>query len=252
MSCNDLFRVDATLVANEFLDKYMPAANGEYVKIYLYLLRNKSEAVSVEDIADRLELTEGDVRRAIRYWEKCGIVAGVGSCSEEAEGGQAAVSETHENEGSGQSASAEPTPNKKTGRSVGEDTMERLGQDVEFQQLLFIVQKYMSKILNEQDVQVLAYLYDGLHMPIDVLDYLVQYCVETDHSNMRYIEKTGLDWADKGIKTVTQAQQRTKQFDRIKEERKNRAAVRKSKNGMSGDDRDLDSWLNRVVQRNIQ
>lgn len=28
-----------TLIENTFIDRYMPAANGEYVKVYLYLLR---------------------------------------------------------------------------------------------------------------------------------------------------------------------------------------------------------------------
>lgn len=28
------------MVANEFIDRYMAVANGEYVKVYLYLLRH--------------------------------------------------------------------------------------------------------------------------------------------------------------------------------------------------------------------
>ena len=31
--------MDVTLVRNVFLDEYMPEASGEFVKIYLYLLR---------------------------------------------------------------------------------------------------------------------------------------------------------------------------------------------------------------------
>lgn len=30
---------ESTVVSNVFLDYYMPAANGSYVKVYLYLLR---------------------------------------------------------------------------------------------------------------------------------------------------------------------------------------------------------------------
>lgn len=36
MTYKDSFKIDVTLVANEFLDKYMPGANGDYVKVYLY------------------------------------------------------------------------------------------------------------------------------------------------------------------------------------------------------------------------
>ena len=34
------FQGSTTLVDNEFIDRYMPAANGEYVKVYLLLLRH--------------------------------------------------------------------------------------------------------------------------------------------------------------------------------------------------------------------
>ena len=70
------FRIPAvTLVANEFIDRYMPSANGEYVKVYLYLLRHAGEEVGQAEIADALELTEGDVRRALIRWQRDGLLA---------------------------------------------------------------------------------------------------------------------------------------------------------------------------------
>lgn len=66
-------RTDYTLVSNIFLDEYMPSANGEYVKIYLYLLRclkTSQRELSLSVIADKFEHTESDVKRALKYWEK--------------------------------------------------------------------------------------------------------------------------------------------------------------------------------------
>ena len=60
--------INATMVANEFIDRYMAGANGEYVKVYLYLLRHQSEALDIGAIADALNHTESDVRRALGYW----------------------------------------------------------------------------------------------------------------------------------------------------------------------------------------
>ena len=69
------FRIPAvTLVANEFIDQYMPSANGEYVKVYLYLLRHAGEETGQAEIADALELTEGDVRRALIRWQRDGLL----------------------------------------------------------------------------------------------------------------------------------------------------------------------------------
>lgn len=64
----------ATMVANAFIDEWMAAANGEYVKVYLYLLRHGEEEIEVGAIADALNHTEADVRRALAYWEKCGVL----------------------------------------------------------------------------------------------------------------------------------------------------------------------------------
>ena len=65
-----------TLIDNSFIDHYMADANGEFVKIYLYLVRCACPGrdVSVPGIADFFEQTEGDVRRALNYWKAQGLV----------------------------------------------------------------------------------------------------------------------------------------------------------------------------------
>ena len=65
--------LEATPVSNVFIDKYMTDANGEYVKVYLYLLRCINadlSNLSISDIADHFDDTEKDVKRALHYWEK--------------------------------------------------------------------------------------------------------------------------------------------------------------------------------------
>ena len=67
----------STLVSNYFIDEYMADANGEFIKIYLYLLRcvgSESIPLSVSMIADKFEHTEKDVERALKYWEKVGLI----------------------------------------------------------------------------------------------------------------------------------------------------------------------------------
>ena len=65
-----------TLVSNIFLDRYMGDSNGEFVKVYLYLLRCLGyREISLSDIADKLNLTEKDVIRALKYWDKQKVLA---------------------------------------------------------------------------------------------------------------------------------------------------------------------------------
>ena len=61
-----------TIISNIFIDYYMPRANGEFVKIYLYLLRSLQSgdtALDLAAVADVFDCTESDVLRTLRYWE---------------------------------------------------------------------------------------------------------------------------------------------------------------------------------------
>ena len=55
----------------------MTKANGEYVKVYLLLLRHlnaPSGTLTISRIADLLDHTEKDVIRALNYWKKQGLL----------------------------------------------------------------------------------------------------------------------------------------------------------------------------------
>ena len=65
---------DTTVLENEFIDHYMAEANGEYVKVYLILLRHLNEPFRNSDNFQRLQIlldiTEKDVIRALNYWKR--------------------------------------------------------------------------------------------------------------------------------------------------------------------------------------
>lgn len=67
-----------TYISNVFIDSYMPSANGDFVKIYLYLLRCLQQTqvdLSISHISDYFDCTEGDVVRALKYWEKVNLLS---------------------------------------------------------------------------------------------------------------------------------------------------------------------------------
>ena len=45
---------DTTVLENEFIDHYMAEANGEYVKVYLILLRRPKRSVDLQRCAARM------------------------------------------------------------------------------------------------------------------------------------------------------------------------------------------------------
>jgi len=80
-----------------------------------------------------------------------------------------------------------------------------LAGDEDFSQLLYIAQKYLNKVFTQRECEVFAYLYDGLHMTAELLEYVVEYCVQGGHSSIRYIETVALSWHEKGFKTIDDA-----------------------------------------------
>lgn len=94
-----------TTVSDIFIDQYMPKANGEFVKVYLYLLRATGTGAgiaTISEIADHFSNTEADIIRALNYWASEGIlqvqtgadgqIMGINLCSLSVSGMQAAQS----------------------------------------------------------------------------------------------------------------------------------------------------------------
>ena len=94
-----------TTVSDIFIDQYMPKANGEFVKVYLYLLRATGSGAgiaTISEIADHFSKTEADIIRALNYWASEGIlqvqtgadgqIMGINLCSLSVSGMQAAQS----------------------------------------------------------------------------------------------------------------------------------------------------------------
>src|SRR5699024_9538452 len=77
LTLKNKYQTNATLLPNDFIDNYMIDANGEFVKVYLFLLRHLDDpcsSLTLTTIADCLNNTENDILRAFRYWEKTGLL----------------------------------------------------------------------------------------------------------------------------------------------------------------------------------
>ena len=221
MDMRSCLEMKATMVANEFIDRHMAAANGEYVKVYLYVLRHQGEALDSGRIADDLNHTEADVRRALNYWVRQGVLAetaggdlpgagsdpagsGVREAAARPESGQAVAAVR------GESGAAVQAPPGR--RLYTPDQVSRLAGREDFTQLLYVSQKYMNKVFTPRECEVFAYLYDGLGMCAELLEYLVEYCVQGGHYSIRYLETVALNWNEKGIRSVDAAKEYTAAF----------------------------------------
>lgn len=220
------YQTNATLVSNDFIDCYMSKANGEFVKVYLFLLRHLNapcSALTISMIADCLDNTERDVLRAFRYWETEGLL----SLEKDADGkisglaleqvcSDSSCSQTSTiSTGFADSSASQEISDVSAGQTTeGQATeapapkaipLSSFKAQKELKSLLFIAEQYLGKTLSKTDMDAITYFYDTLEMPADLIEYLIESCVENGHKSIHYIQKIALSWYDEGIRSIKQA-----------------------------------------------
>lgn len=201
-----------TIVSNIFIDKYMKNANGEFVKVYLYLLKcfqSDSTQITQKDIADSLNLMESDVVRALRYWDRENVIK-----AEFDDSCDTAIAITLMTLDATQPAIISNTttleaPTVQTVSLVNEEKKRE-----ETRQLFYIIEKYIGKQLNSSDAQRIMYMLEELHFSTELVEYLVEYCVSNSHSSTRYMETVANSWHESGITTVEEAKSSTILYSR--------------------------------------
>lgn len=236
-------------VSNFFIDYYMTEANGEFVKVYLYLVRllNSGRALTISDIADHFNLTQKDICRAIKYWIKQGVLQ-LEYNSENTLTGitllpLVAKSSKQEEESLLSMLGVEPNPDNESKESIihkaeqevlaGKEDMEptmevpkkvkykpsfiedKKTNDEDFSNLLFQIETYFARPLTQADMNSILYIFEELSFTPDLLEYLVEYCVTIGKKSCRYIEAVAIDWYKSGITSAEDAKAIAKDYNSI-------------------------------------
>lgn len=236
---------DATAVSNCFIDEYMKDANDAQLKVYLYLLRMfaAGQATSVSDIADKFNHTEKDVVRALKYWEKNHLLdldydenrnlTGIRlrdlnrrtnisdmdaprtnsfSSRMPVTGESSPMQESALAESVLEKAVYEETPFHKPLYST--EQLREFKNRENTAQLLFIAESYIGRPLTPTEMKSILFFTDVLQFSDDLIDYLIQYCVDRGKKDFKYIEKVAISWAEAGVTTPKQAQRHSSKYDK--------------------------------------
>lgn len=240
MSCLKIYQdscADVTIVSNRFIDEFMPQANDAQLKIYLFLLRMLSagRSLDIPEIADVFNHTEKDVMRALKYWEKCGVLLLEYDAAKNLTGirlldltGSRPVSENASEKAVPQktvseSRTAEKSPSESRRSSDQEayarpsyslDDLKAFQEKDSTAQLLFIAEQYLGRTLSPSDIKSILFFSDRLHFSDDLIDYLLQYCVERGKKDFRYMDKVAISWAEAGVTTPAEAERQAGRYDR--------------------------------------
>ena len=218
ITINTKHKHNATMVSNIFIDQYMPEASGSFVKVYLYLLRclsDSTKSFSLSTAVNDLNETEKNILRALSYWEQNHVLSL--SMENNVLTSITLLELKEEQEEPPQPVitpipPSEPEDIYKT-PVYTEEQMTKLLDSKEIALTLNVVEVYLERLLNPQDINLIVYLYDKLHFSSDLILHLYEYCIGRNKKDLRYIEKVATSWHEEGIDTIEKAQEYSFLFD---------------------------------------
>lgn len=232
-----------TILNNSFIAEHMLPANGNYVKVFLLLQmasQNKDvfPDLSVGTLADLLECTENDILRALRYWDKHGLISleqqgdeilslTIGSSGEQR--GETLSRFSQETAASFDPAAAVETPvsipepsvipevpSESISRAVEEASLpprqtysplqaEAFSNDVEIKKTITTVEQLLGTTISPSHLQNILYFMCDVGFSSDLVCAMYETAVNKGKKQVKYIEAIGINWAKRGIKTREEA-----------------------------------------------
>jgi len=180
-----------TPVSNVFIEKYMPAARGEFVKVYLLMLKYNianEPGVNGSVLASSLNLLESDVMNALNYWNDQGVIRLIPIDKmnnfnvEFLELDDFNSIDTHE-----------------------VNLLDALNNS-ETNDMLRDIERILGRPLSNKEMEIYLNWQKDFSFTSELILILIEYCVSRGKSDYRYIEKVALAWHDLGIKTIEEAQ----------------------------------------------
>ena len=180
-----------TPVSNVFIEKYMPKARGEFIKVYLLMLKyNNSGEMGANStiLASSLNLLESDILNALNYWHDEGVlrlipIDKMGNYNVEF------IDLVEDSKSKNKEINLLEALNKTSTKDMLNDIERLLGRPLS--------PKEMTTYLSWQD---------EFNFSSELILILLEYCVSRGKSDYRYIEKVAIAWHDMNITTIDDAQ----------------------------------------------
>ncbi|WP_066889255.1 DnaD domain protein [Clostridium nigeriense] len=180
-----------TPVSNIFIERYMPKARGEFIKVYLLMLKYNftgEPGVNSTVLATSLNLLESDIVNALNYWNEEGVIKllpidNMGNFNIEFV-----------------DLSDEGNANVEKFNLVEELTNTSNGY------MLKDIGKLLGRPLSPSEVETYIGWKKDFNFSSELILILIEYCASKGKNNFRYIEKVAIAWNEMNIKTVDDAQ----------------------------------------------
>lgn len=226
-----------TVISNTFIDDYMCDINDAQIKIYLYLLRmiGSNLPTDISEMADKFNYTEKDVEKSLSYLEKKGLLnlqyngakltgIMIHDLSHSMDKHNHLSTETgskEDNSGvnkegtSSQMVITKDSSNQeipmikmdydKEKESYSLEDIQRIKSEPEVKMLINVAQEYFKTPMNPAAIRTIVFIYDRLAFSFELVDFLLERCVEDGNKSTHYLETLAKFLYEQGIKDTEEA-----------------------------------------------
>ena len=183
---------NTTTIDNLFISEFLPNANENCVKVYLYGLYKCTQAKenTIEDFVKNLNIAKDDILSIFYYWQDLGLV---------------------------QVISIEPISVRYLPVKNAVQKMKKYNVD-KYTAFNITAQELIGKkMLTPRELEEFYYLIENLHMEKEAVLKIIKYCVEHKGENVSvsYVVTVAKNWAYDGVKTSQDVDDRLEIQERI-------------------------------------
>ena len=180
-----------TPVNNIFIDKYMIKARGEFVKVYLLMLKysiSGEPGVNSSILASKLNLLESDIMNALNYWNDEGVIKL--TLIDRMNNFNIEFLDLVESD-------EQPKSNVDLLTALNENNTKDMLRDIE---------NLIGRTLSPVEMSTYLSWQSDFDFSSELILILIEYCASKGKKDARYIEKVAIAWHDAGIRTIEDAQ----------------------------------------------
>lgn len=199
-------------------DNFLKLATGGQIKVLLYLLRCSGKMCSAEDISSNTGVSPEEAEEAVLFWQQANVL------SPQANSAPAPVPSLME-QSIQQTPSvmntipvqrvSEPAPNHKRSFS-GQEIADIMKNSPDIRELFKVAENLLG-ILTPGQRDSIIWMYDHLGLKKEVIITLISYCISNEKNNTAYMDKIAISWSEKGIDSLSSAQDEIQKLNASKE-----------------------------------
>lgn len=174
MQINPKLYASVFAVPGALVDEYLKTADGDSIKVILYILRNGN----AENVSKYLGISDERTDEILEFWQKMGVI------------------------GNADTPLHTPEIKAKRPKLSPSEISEKINRHPQIKSVFDIAEGYFSTKLNAMQCNSLVWLSEEYGYVPETFALLIDFCCQRDKLNWKYIETVAIDWAERNIKTV--------------------------------------------------